>query len=65
MSHSHTPRNESRPPVDDAYPYLDGSTGAWGYDFRGDGLVVRSAAGDLMGGLGPTWISDYHFTNAL
>ncbi len=50
--------------LDPAYPYPDGSIGAWGYDFRGDSLV-RPSRPDLMSYCAPRWISDYHFTNGL
>jgi len=49
---------------DPMFPYSDGSTGAWGYDFEGDSLVSPDTP-DLMSYCGPKWISDYHFTNAL
>ena len=52
--------------VDWSFPYPDGSTGAWGYDFREGGrLVDPEAYKDLMSYCRPEWISDYHFTNAL
>ncbi len=50
---------------DRRYPYPDGSIGAWGYDFQDGGAVVPTSHKDLMSYCGPTWISDYHFTNAL
>ena len=50
--------------VDPAYPYRDGSIGAWGYDFEAEELVGNTTR-DLMSYCGPRWISDYHFTNAL
>ena len=50
---------------DVGYPYPDGSVGAWGYDFRDGGRLVRPSAPDLMSNCGPRWIGDYHFTNAL
>ena len=50
---------------DPSYPQTDGSIGAWGYDFREGGQLVRPARPDLMTYCGPYWISDYHFTNAL
>ena len=50
---------------DPSFPYSDGSIGAWGYDFRDGGRLVRPSAPDLMSYCGPKWISDYHFTNAL
>ena len=52
--------------VDPAFPYPDGSTGAWGYDFRGAGRLVPPTASDLMSYcFNQRWISDYHFTRAL
>ncbi len=50
--------------VDPAYPYEDGSIGAWGYDHRGDSLIDKDEAKDLMTYCRPEWVSDYHFTNA-
>ena len=51
---------------DPAFPYPDGSIGAWGYDFRHGGALVSPRRPDLMSYCGPSeWISDYHFTNAL
>ncbi len=50
--------------VDPAYPYEDGSIGAWGYDHRGDSLIDKDKAKDLMTYCEPEWVSDYHFTNA-
>ncbi len=54
------PRNH-----DPSFPHRDGSTGAWGYDFRDGGRLVPPSAPDLMSYCRPRWISDYHFTNAL
>ena len=50
---------------DPSFPYLDGSIGAWGYDFRDGGRLVRPSTPDLMSYCRPKWISDYSFTNAL
>ena len=51
---------------DPSFPYPDGSIGAWGYDFRDGGQLVRPSTPDLMSYCGPPdWTSDYHFTNAL
>ena len=51
---------------DPSFPSPDGSIGAWGYDFRDGGRLVRPSTADLMSYCGPPdWISDYHFTNAL
>ena len=50
--------------LDPSYPYRDGATGAWGYDFR-EGTLLGPEYKDLMSYCRPRWISDYHFTNAL
>ena len=53
------------PGTDPSYPYPGGAIGAWGYDFEGVRLLPPFS-GDLMGyGCSPSWISDYHFGNAL
>ncbi|MXW71109.1 MAG: hypothetical protein F4Z74_06625 [Acidobacteria bacterium] len=50
--------------VDPSFPYPDGSTGAWGYDF--DSGLVPPSIPDLMTYCGPPdGTSDYHFTKAL
>lgn len=49
---------------DPGYPYDDGRTGAWGYDFR-SGKLVEPETSDMMSYCRPEWIGDYHFTNAL
>lgn len=55
--------------LDPAYPYPDGSTGVWGYDFGGPGMPERladpSKARDLMSYCLPQWVSDYSFAKAL
>ena len=51
--------------LDPSYPYPDGSIGAWGYDFRNGGKMIRPSTSDVMSYCSPQWISDYHFTNAL
>ena len=50
--------------VDPDYPYEDGSIGAWGYDHRGDSLIDKDEAKDLMTYCKPEWVSDYHFEKA-
>ena len=50
---------------DPAYPYADGSIGAWGRDARAGGGLAHPDGPDLMGYCDPPWISDYQFTNAL
>ena len=65
LSLPHAPCGGARDP-DPGYPYPDGSTGAWGYDFRDGGKLVRPSTSDLMSYCGPPdGISDYNFTNAL
>lgn len=64
MSMSNAPCGTTRNP-DPAFPYRDGSIGAWGYDFRGDGsLVPPTAAGFRSECAPPFWVSDYNFSNA-
>ena len=63
LSLRHAPCGTPRP--DPAFPYPDGSTGAWGFDFREGGRLVGPHYNDLMSYCNPRWISDYHFTNAL
>ena len=65
MSLAHAPCGGTGGP-DPSFPYPDGSTGAWGYDFRDGGSLVDPRTGrDLMSYCRPFWISDYSFTNAL
>ena len=64
MSVAHAPCGSPAGP-DSSYPYPDGSTGAWGYDFRAGGKLVPPSTPDLMSYCRPQWISDYHFTGAL
>ena len=66
FSLAHTPCGGAGNP-DPAYPYPDGSIGAWGYDARGSGSLVPPSWFDLMGYCDPDldWVSDYHFTKAL
>ena len=51
--------------LDLSFPSSDGSIGAWGYDFRGGGSLVRPTRPDLMSYCEPKWVSDYSFANAL
>ncbi len=50
--------------LDPDYPYIDGSTGAWGYDLL-SGSLVSPRNFDLMSYCRPGWISDFHFVKAL
>ena len=63
LSLRHAPCGGAGSP-DPAYPYGVGSIGAWGYDHRGDSLIDKDEAKDLMTYCEPEWVSDYHFTNA-
>ncbi len=63
MNLQHAPCGVSGDP---SYPYLDGSIGAWGYDFRDGGSLVRPSRPDLMSYCFQSqWISDFSFTNSL
>ncbi len=50
--------------VDPDYPYVDGTTGSWGYDIL-SGSLVPPQNYDLMSYCNPDWISDFHFVKAL
>ena len=50
---------------DPAYPYANGLTGAWGYDFTRGVLTDPTRHRDVMSYCAPRWISDYSFANAL
>ena len=65
MSLYHAPCGGA-PGADPNFPYANGSTGVWGYDFRDGRLVSPENRRDIMGycyELG--WISDYHYSLAL
>ncbi len=65
MSLGHAPCGGAGRP-DSAFPYGDGSSGVWGYDFRDGGSLVHPSTPDVMSYCRhPHWISDYHFTKAL
>ena len=64
MSLRHAPCGPHNFP-DHSFPYPDGTSGAWGYDFRDPGGLVPPFIPDLMSYCDPNWVSDYHFTNAL
>ena len=64
LSLGHAPCGGAGGP-DPSYPYSDGSIGAWGYDFRDGGSLVRPSRPDLMSYCGPEWVSDYGFSNTL
>ena len=61
---SHAPCGDP-PNPDPAYPYPNGSIGAWGYDFRDGGRLVYPSTPDVMSYCGDRWVSDYHFSHAL
>lgn len=51
--------------LDPAYPFSDGSTGAWGIDSRsGEAVLVPATTADFMSYCVPAWIGDYHFGKA-
>ena len=62
MSLHHAPCGVAGEP---SFPYLDGSIGSWGYDFRDGGSLVSPDTPDVMSYCGARWVSDYSFTNAL
>ena len=64
MSLYHAPACRAGGP-DPAFPYPDGSIGTWGYDFRHGGALASPGRPDVMSYCERSWISDYHFTNAL
>ena len=54
------------PGVNPAYPYLDGSIGVWGYDFRDGSTVSPDRSEDIMTYCRTRpWISDYHYRSVI
>ena len=51
--------------ADPKFPYRDGSTGVWGYNPAGGGIIDPDQYKDLMGYCNPNWVSDYSFEKAL
>lgn len=51
--------------LDHSFPYVGGRIGAWGFDSRGGGTLISPGRRDLMSYCNPSWISDYHLTNAV
>ena len=51
--------------LDPGFPQIDGSIGAWGYDFRSGRGLVDPLTSDLMSYCDPHWISEYGFSTAL
>ena len=64
MSLNHPPGCGARS-LDRAYPYANGRTGAWGFEFETQSLVPPSAVDLMSYCAGHEWISDYHFNDAL
>ena len=64
MSLRHAPCGGPSGPDPD-FPYANGSSGVWGYDFEHHVLVDPEFFRDLMGYCRPDWISDYHFRKAM
>lgn len=51
--------------VEPAYPYVDGSSGGWGYDLTEKRLVPPDEYVDLMSYCAPYWVSDFSFDRML
>lgn len=64
MNLGHAPCSASRS-LDSGFPQMDGSIGAWGYDFREGRGLVDPFTSDLMSYCNPYWISEYGFSTAL
>ncbi|MXW21321.1 MAG: hypothetical protein F4Z95_10995 [Gammaproteobacteria bacterium] len=64
LSLSHTPCGNPLG-LEPAFPYPDGSTGRWGYDFAAERLVSPDEYVDLMSYCSPYWVSDFSFDKAL
>ena len=65
VSLNHAPCGDP-PNVDRGYPYLDGSIGMWGYDFRDGSLLSPEVRRDIMGYCYEQgWLSDFHFRRVI
>ena len=64
LSLAHTPCG-SPLGLEPAFPYPDGSSGRWGYDFAEERLVSPEDYVDLMSYCSPYWVSDFSFDKAL
>ncbi|MCY3855537.1 MAG: Ig-like domain-containing protein [Rhodospirillales bacterium] len=64
LSLSHTPCGNPLG-LEPAFPYPDGSSGRWGYDFAAERLVSPDEYVDLMSYCSPYWVSDFSFDKAL
>lgn len=54
------------PATDPEFPYANGSTGVWGYDFRDGTVVSPDRRRDIMGYCYEQgWLSDYHFEKVI
>jgi len=62
MSLRHAPCGTNGDPN---FPYSDGGSGMWGWDFERDRLVDPKSVKDLMSYCDPIWVSDFHFNKAL
>lgn len=51
--------------LEPGFPQIDGSIGAWGYDFRDGRGLVNPFTSDLMSYCRPQWIGEYGFSTAL
>ena len=64
MSLRHAPCGGAGGPDPD-FPYTDGGSGMWGWDFERDRLMDPESVKDLMSYCNPIWVSDYHFNKAM
>lgn len=64
MSLRHAPCGGAGGP-DPNFPYGDGGSGMWGWDFERDRLMDPESVKDLMSYCNPIWVSDYHFNKAM
>lgn len=51
--------------TDPNFPYGDGSSGMWGWNFERNQLVDPGSVKDVMSYCDPIWVSDYHFIKAM
>ena len=60
----HSPCGRNLTDSDPSYPHLDGTIGAWGYDFA-EGVLVPPGTPDFMSYCDPNWVSEFLFSNML
>jgi len=64
LSMHHTPCGPAGG-LEPSFPYPDGSSGRWGYDFAAKRLVSPADYVDLMSYCSPYWVSDFTFDKTL